>query len=193
MMLVLVALAIPATAFAAISGQGGGTTVADGKATLVSDGVTPYSFISFDDRNGQPVANLTELSADVVSGTRWGGGSPRFQVKVSDGSTTKNIMVYRGALPNLDTGSTGSTGNLLETGVRIDSTQIGGPVYGTWADAKVAAAAGGYTTIFEHLAHGRRWLEGPADVRFRRGLDQWHDEPLRPRAKRPASPVTATS
>jgi hypothetical protein len=146
-MLVLVALAIPATAFAAISGQGGGTTIADGQATLVSDDATPYSFISFDDLNGQPVANLTELSADVVSGTGWGGGSPRFQVKVSNGSATQNIFVYLGDLPNLDMGSTGSTGNLLDTGVRIDSTKIGGPVYGSWADAKAAAAASGYTTI----------------------------------------------
>ena len=147
MMLVLVALAIPATAFAAISSQGGGTTIADGKATLVSDGVTPYSYISFDDLNGQPVANLNELSADVLSGTGWGGGSPRFQVKVSNGSTTQNIFVYLGDLPNFDTGSTGTTGNLLDTGARVDSTQLGGPIYGTWADAMAAAAASGYTTI----------------------------------------------
>ena len=93
------------------------------------------------------MANLTELSADVVSATSWGGGSPRFQVKVSNGPTTKNIFVYLGELPNLNTGSMGPTGNLLDTGVRVDSTQIGGPFYGTWADAMAAAAAGGYTTI----------------------------------------------
>jgi len=147
MLLLVVALAIPATAFAGISSSGGGTSITGGKATLVSDGVTPYSFIGFDDVNGQPVASLTELSADVVSGTSWGGGSPRFQVRVSNGSTTNNIFVYLGELPNLATGGTGSTGNLLDSGARVDSTQLGGPFYGTWADALTKAADGGYTTI----------------------------------------------
>src|SRR5688572_26988145 len=134
MLLFVVALAIPATASAAISNQVG-ATIADGKATLVSNEATSYSFISFNDLNGQPVANLTELSADVVSGINWGGGSPRFQVKVSNGSDAKNIHVYLGELPNLNTFSTGPTGNLLDTGVRLDSTQVQGPLYGTWTDA----------------------------------------------------------
>ena len=149
MMLLLVALAIPATAFAAISGSEG-TTIADGKATLVSDNVTPYSYISFDDLNGQPVASLTELSADVYSATSWGGGSPRFQVKVSDGTTTKNIMVNLGDLPNFTSGNTGDTGNLLDAGLRVDSSQLnasGGTFYDTWTGAKAAADAGGFTTI----------------------------------------------
>ena len=71
MMLLLVALAIPATAFAAISDSGGGTKIAaDGKATLVSDGLAGYegySYISFDDLNGQPLTALSGLSANVLS------------------------------------------------------------------------------------------------------------------------------
>jgi hypothetical protein len=145
----LVALAIPATALAAISGTGGGTTIANGQATLVSTSTNPFSYISFNDLNGQPVANLTELSADVLSAT-WGGGSPRFSVEVTNGTTTRNIFVYLGDLPNYTSGSTGDTGNLLDdtaSGARVDSTQAGGPFYGTWADAISAATGSGYGTI----------------------------------------------
>lgn len=147
--LVVVALAIPATAYAAISGTGGGTTISNGQATLVSDGTSPYSYISFNDLNSQPVGNLTELSADVVSAT-YGGGSPRFSVEVSNGTTTENIFVYLGDLPNYTSGGTGDTGNLVDdtvNGTRVDSTQVGGPYYGTWAQAVFAATGSGYTTI----------------------------------------------
>jgi hypothetical protein len=141
----------PATAFAAISDSGGGTAIADGKATLVSDGsagVEGYSYISFDDLNSQPVADLNELSANVVAGTNWGLGSPRFSVRVSGvGLEDKRIFVYLGDYPNFTSGSTGQTNNLLADGLRVDSTQIGGPFYGTWAGALTAAATAGYTTI----------------------------------------------
>ena len=84
------------SAAAAITDQEG-TTIANGKATLVSDDITAYSYIGFDDLNGQPVEALTDLSADVVSGTGWGGGSPRFSVRVSgDGVDDKRIVVYLG-------------------------------------------------------------------------------------------------
>jgi len=149
LIVLLIAFAIPATAVAAFSGTGGGTTIANGQATLVSNSTAPYSYITFNDLNGQPVATLTELSADVLSAT-WGGGSPRFSVEVSNGTTTKNIFVYLGDLPNLTSGSTGDTGNLLDetlSGARVDSTQVGGPFYGTWAQAVSAATGSGYGTI----------------------------------------------
>jgi hypothetical protein len=145
-LLVFVVLAIPAAAAAAISGTGGGTSIANGQATLVSNSTSPYSWVSFDDLAGQPVGNLSELSADVLSAT-WGGGSPRFAIDVTNGSDTKSIVVYLGDLPNYTTGTTGQTGNLLDSGARVDSTQLGGPYYGTWADAVSAAAASGYSTI----------------------------------------------
>ena len=148
--LVLVALAIPTTAaYAALSGSGGGTTIANGQATLVSNSSIPFSYITFNDLNGQPVGNLNELSADVLAAT-YGGGSPRFSVDVSNGTTTKEIFVYLGDLPNYTSGSNGNTGNLLDptaSGARVDSTQVGGTFYGTWAQAVTAATANGYTTI----------------------------------------------
>ena len=66
MVLLFVALAVPGSALAALSGVGGGTTIANGQATLVSNATSPYSYLSFDDLNGQPVDSLTELSADVA-------------------------------------------------------------------------------------------------------------------------------
>ena len=147
LMLVLVALALPAAAFAAVT-TGGIASIANGKATLVSD-ATHGSSLNFDNLNGHPLADLNSLSADVLSGTGWGGGSPRFEVGVkTSGGTEQNIFVYLGDWPNFTSGSTGDTGNLLASpDARVDSTKIGGPYYGTWADALAAAQAGGYDQI----------------------------------------------
>jgi len=141
-------LALPAAASAAISGVGGGTTISNGQATLVANTTTPFSFISFDDLNGHPVGDLSSLAADVVSAD-YGLGSPRFSVEVSNGTATKSIFVYLGDPPNFTTGTDGDTGNLLADGTRVDSTQLGGPFFGTWQDALTAAANSGYTTISE--------------------------------------------
>lgn len=148
--LLCVALAIPATAaYASLSGSGGGTTIANGQATLVSNSSSPYSYLTYNDLNGQSVGSLSELSADVVS-AQYGGGAPRFSIDVTNGTDTKAIFVYLGDLPNFTSGSNGDTGNLLDSnanGARVDSTQIGGPFYGTWSDAVAAAASSGYSTI----------------------------------------------
>jgi hypothetical protein len=147
-LVLLVVLAIPAAAAAAVSGTGGGTTISNGQATLVANTTSPFSSISFDDLHGQPVGNLTNLAADVVQAD-YGLGSPRFSVEVSNGTDTKSIFVYLGDLPNLNTGGTGDTGNLLDSGTRVDATQVGGTFYDTWADAVSDATAHGYSTISE--------------------------------------------
>ena len=151
LVVLLCVLAVPAAASAAISGIGGGTTISNGQATLVANADNPFSFISFDDLAGQPVGNLDSLAADVVQAD-YGLGSPRFSVELSNGTDTKSVFVYLGDLPNLNTGGTGDTGNLLDStlaGARVDSTQLGGPFYGTWQDALAAAEHSGYTTISE--------------------------------------------
>jgi len=84
-LLLLVMLAIPAAASAAISGIGGGTTISNGQATLVANTTSPFSFISFNDLQGRPVGDLTSLSADVVQAD-FGLGSPRFSVELSNGT-----------------------------------------------------------------------------------------------------------
>src|SRR5262249_9508400 len=144
-MLMLAALALPAAAFATMD-PGEGTTFANGKATLVSNATQPYSWVSWDDQNG-PLSALTSLSANIFSADNWGGGSPRFQVKVTNGTDTQRIFVYLGNAPDFTSGTTGDTGNLLNAGARVDSTQLHGPFYGTWQDALNAAAAGHYDTI----------------------------------------------
>jgi hypothetical protein len=150
LMLVLAALALPAAAFATIT-SGDGTTIANGQATLVSNGTPGQedSWVSFDDLNGQSPTALTSLSAKIASATGWGGGSPRFQVRVTNGTETHNIFVYLGVAPGFTDGATGDTGNLLAAGAgaRVDWSQLAPSSYGTWGDALAAAAAGGYNEI----------------------------------------------
>jgi hypothetical protein len=70
-----------------------------------------------------------------------GGGSPRFQVALDedgDGDADGNVFVYIGTPPNFDDDPSGweDTGNLLEsTDTRFDTTQFGGPFFGTYAQA----------------------------------------------------------
>lgn len=143
LMLVFVVLAIPAAASAAIT-SGGGTTISGGHATLVSNGSSAYSYLSFDDLNGQPLSSLDTLKADVVSAD-YAGGAPRFSVELSNG---KSVFVYLGTAPGFTSGNGGDTGNLLTSSdLRVDSTQLGGPFYGTWADAESAAGAATITGI----------------------------------------------
>lgn len=143
-MLVLVVLAIPAAASAAISGVGGGTVISNGQATLVSNTQNPFSFISFDDLNGQPLSSLETLAADIVSAD-YAGGAPRFSVELSNGAS---VFVYLGAAPNFTSGGVGDTANLLASSdLRVDSSQLGGPFYGTWADATSRATGDTITGI----------------------------------------------
>jgi hypothetical protein len=98
-LLLLVMLAIPAAASAAISGIGGGTTISNGQATLVANTTSPFSFISFNDLQGRPVGDLTSLSADVVQAD-FGLGSPRFSVELSNG-TQRRLDAEPGRLRQL--------------------------------------------------------------------------------------------
>jgi hypothetical protein len=144
-LLLLCVLAFPAAAAAAISGIGGGTTIANGQATLVSNSSNPYSFISFDDLNGAPLSALTSLSADVVS-AQYGGGAPRFSVELSNG---KSVFVYLGDAPSFGSGGAGDTGNLVAGGdLRVDTSQLpGGTFYDTWADAEALAGSATISSI----------------------------------------------
>jgi len=66
-----------------------------------------------------------------------GGGSPRFQLNMDtdgDGVSDGNVFVYIGTPPAFADAPAGwqSSGNLVEsTDLRYDSTQFGGPFYGT--------------------------------------------------------------
>ncbi len=111
-------------------------------ARIRSDPSIPpgYGGVDFDTPAGMTVSGLTNLSTDYkFTAGSCGGGAPRFQINVTDGtgSGTGNIFVYIGPLPNY-TGCTAgvwaNTGNLLL--FPVDTSQLpGGTFYDTWAHA----------------------------------------------------------
>lgn len=105
---------------------------------LISDSTHADSGISFNVPAGTTVGDLTDLEAtfQVKQGDCM-GGAPRFSIETA----THNIFVYPGTLPSFTCTPGGPTGNLLSSGNRIDSTQFGGPFYGSWSDAVTAAGA----------------------------------------------------
>ena len=70
----------------------------------------------------------------------------------------QNIFVYLGPTPNFTNCGTGAqqTGNLTQsTDARVDTTQLGGPFYGTWQDA--VAAYGDLTVVGVDLVVDGAW------------------------------------
>jgi len=119
----------------------GGAAVADESVTLVSntgdvsDG-NDASAITFTETGVTTFSSLTALSADFnVTDDDCSTGSPRFQVAFG----SQNLFVYLGPTPSF-TGCAANTwissGNLIgSTDARFDLSQLGGPFYGTYADA----------------------------------------------------------
>ncbi|MDB5224453.1 MAG: hypothetical protein JWO43_75 [Candidatus Adlerbacteria bacterium] len=141
-------------AFAATPNLFGGATMGSGTASLVSNTAdvstaNDYSGIDFPIASSTTLASLGTLSATYnVLGTDCGGGSPRFQINVMSGSTTKNVFAYIGPQPNY-TGCTQNTattsGNLLSSARSVDTSQLpGGAQYDTYAHL---LAAFGSTTV----------------------------------------------
>lgn len=146
--LVLASLAlVQGTSASAASGYslyGDATLVHPGNASntavqLHSAG-TGFGGIDFDTPTGMTVNQLTNLSTDYkfIAGS-CGGGSPRFQLNVTNGTVSGNIFVYIGTPPNY-TGCAQNvwlnTGDLLESALFVDTSQLpGGTFYDTWAGA----------------------------------------------------------
>jgi len=124
----------------------GGATTANGSVRLVSNTsngspIDDASGILYAPSGPLTVNNLGTLSATLEGAPECGGGSPRFSVILQSG---KSIFVYLGDAPNFTSCSAGDTGNLIDDqDLRVDTSQIGGTVYDTWANAK--ALAGGQT------------------------------------------------
>jgi hypothetical protein len=112
----------------------------DTAAQLVSDADPGYGGIDFEVPSGMTFAELTTLSTDFnVTDDDCAAGSPRFQVEVTTPTGSENIFVYLGTAPSY-TGCTPNTwissGDLLEAGLTIDTSQLsGGTFYDTYADA----------------------------------------------------------
>src|SRR3989344_4749963 len=117
----------------------GGALFGVGHVILVSDTVTPFSGISFDDADGKVFSNLSDLQADFnVTDDNCGAGSPRFQIAIDTNNDTVsngNIFVYLGPSPGFASCTPNTwtdSGNLIgnDDAGRWDFTQLGGPLGG---------------------------------------------------------------
>jgi hypothetical protein len=116
-------------------------------ASLPSAQIPPpdFGFISYTLTAPLAFSGLTELSADYDMQTGcFGGGSPRFQVRVdydNDGLISagdRNVFIYWGTPPNFTDcpSGWGNTGNLIASSdLRYDLTSVGGAFYSTHTDA----------------------------------------------------------
>jgi len=147
------ALLAVTAAQAAYSLFGDAALVSPGNASMYAARITSasaippsYGGVSFTVPSGTTVNDLNTLGTDylVVAGD-CGGGSPRFQIRVDmddDGVAStgdKNIFVYIGPAPGFTLCPPGwqSDGNLLsDVDNRVDTGQVGGTFYDTWANAQ---------------------------------------------------------
>lgn len=149
-------VAVGALAFAAVTFAAAYTLFGDAELVqpgynspqalqIRSDAALPPNFggARFEVPDGTTFADLTKLSTDFnVTDDDCAGGSPRFQVRVDTGAGLKNIFVYLGPAPNY-TGCTPNTwvnsGDLLETGKTVDTSQLTGGTFYHDYDSAVAA------------------------------------------------------
>jgi hypothetical protein len=140
------ALSLPLAANAAATDYtlfGEATTVSPGNGSetavqTVSNteaGSDGYGGIDFELPDGTTFADLATLSTDFnVTDDNCGAGSPRFQINTPDGS----IWAYLGTGPDFNTCAANTwvnSGDLLAEGMTLDTSQIGGTQYDTYANA----------------------------------------------------------
>lgn len=144
----VLAFAMLAPAFAVPTG----TSTTFGDATEEADGVhlfysttQPYSGIDFEVEPGTTVDEITSLEATLaVLEGNCGGGSPRYVIETATG----NIVVYVGDAPSFTNCTDGSTGNLIDDeDLRVDTSQVGGTFYDTWANALTLAGTDEVTGV----------------------------------------------
>jgi hypothetical protein len=152
--------------------------VSPGNASLravktVSDSAPGFGGIDFDVESGLTFAELETLATDYnVTDDSCGGGSPRFQINVVNETTGDegNIFAYIGPPPSY-TGCPPNvwlnSGDLLETGMLIDTSQLDG---GTFYDPYNLALAkyGDYTVTGVQLVTDGGWFfpDGEQTVLF---------------------------
>ena len=129
---------------------------------LRSDADPGYGGVDFDIAAGTTFADFNTLATDYKfeADDSCGGGSPRFQIEVTNGTDTGNIFVYIGPPPNY-TGCPPNvwlnTGDLLEGVNPIDTSQLdGGMFYDPYATA--LAKYGSYTVLSVQLVVDGGWF-----------------------------------
>ena len=166
-------LAFPAVLLAAdgYSLFGDATLVSPGNASPTAVQLTSvatissltYSGINFDIPAGTTFSDLQNLSTDYMfTAGSCGGGSPRFQLNLTNGTSSGSIFVYIGPPPNytgcpqnvwLNTGNLASAANLVDTG------QLpGGTFYDPYASAQVKY--GSYAVTGIQLVADGGWAVG---------------------------------
>lgn len=154
----LVVAAIPVVAASNFTLFGDATLVHPGNnsPTAVqlrsSTSVPPgYGGIDFSVPSGMTFGQINNLGTDYnFTAASCGGGAPRFQINVDVGNAVVNAFVYIGPPPNYigcppDTWV--STGNLATPGSFVDTSQLGGTFYDTFATADLNYGSDAVTGI----------------------------------------------
>lgn len=132
----------------------------------VSDADPGFGGIDYDIPAGTTFADLNALSTDFnVTDDNCGGGSPRFQVNVTNGTNSGNIFVYLGPPPNYNTcvpNTWTNSGDLLEGVNPIDTSQLpGGTFYDPYATA--LTKYGSYDVTGVQLVTDAGWSQGDGE------------------------------
>lgn len=132
----------------------------------VSDSDPGFGGVSYDVPAGTTFADLQTLSTDFnVTDDNCGGGSPRFQVRVTNGSATGSIFVYLGTAPNYNTCAPNTwtnSGDLFEGVNPIDTSQLpGGAFYDPYATA--LTKYGTYSVLSVSLVTDAGWSQGDGE------------------------------
>lgn len=134
-----------------------------------SDASPAFGGVAWSPDGPMTFADLLTVSTDFrVTEADCGGGSPRFSISLDttgDGVRDGSVFVYLGPVPNFSgCGSAWqSSGNLIEaTDTRFDSTQFGGPFYGTHAGTLALVGSGTVTRV--SLVVDSSWLFGTQTV-----------------------------
>ncbi|MBI3980979.1 hypothetical protein HY345_03185 [Candidatus Microgenomates bacterium] len=131
---------------------------------MVSDTDPGYGGVDFEVTTGTTFADLETLATNF-NATACGGGSPRFQINVIDqNDDPKNIFVYLGDYPSYSCvpNTWLSSGDLLESGKFVDTSQVGGTFYDPYDTA--VANYGSLAVTGVELVTDSGWLFGSQTV-----------------------------
>jgi len=142
------------------------STCPSGYPTCFGDNSFTFGGTDFDIPAGLTFANFLTLATDYMfTQGSCGGGSPRFQINVTDGTVvgTGNIQVYIGPAPTYTlcpSNSWGSTGDLLEGSKLIDTSQL--PLGNFYDPYNVAVTKyGSYAVTGVQLVADGGWFPPP--------------------------------